>query len=527
MEFLSASTFEEDPEDPEILKAIETAEEIYGFGKPNSNDLMAGTQDIEVRLSGDPVDQMEDTNQVDRDPVGHAEEEADQTVRDEVGDDEERARDGNRKAKGKTVAVRGSAPGASKGSRKSRKVLAKDSGAKDSGDEEDTVKIVGEFKRSMPEVDFGFTPYILKKMSAKGGKRSRGQKGSVSASDCGLEPGVLNEILAATADSATGTSHDPSDYIENEERGPKNHKRKATTRDIAVRNPGITRDVPKEERLDDDGLIELGRRPMSKEARWKEAPYCWNAKGLLYQEYKYLGHKKDRDGEYLWDDDTLKPFVPHGDVVLFRSRHANPSLMGHLGIRRRAPKGYVDQVDALGKYVAAKDSPEARKISESTIREVTYGRLQKGKAAGEKTMMRVKPARRAIEEAYEQSWATAVATDKWSKESKDIWLKANEALLQSHESLAQKNLLLIQEVKALRGENAVLENAIDDLMAGTSTAPQDLAESKLGSVGDQFTPGHDDAEHSAEDHPAEDLTEDIAENLGRDHPGDDNIPLEE
>ena len=80
--------------------------------------------------------------------------------------------------------------------------------------------------------------------------------------------------------------------------------------------------------------------------------------------------------------------------------------------------------------------------------------------------------------------ATAVATDKWSKEFKDVWLKVNQTLLKSSESMTKKNLILIQEVKALRAENTdlsdqldVLQNAVDDFMASTSIAQQDLTAS--------------------------------------------------
>ena len=93
---------------------------------------------------------------------------------------------------------------------------------------------------------------------------------------------------------------------------------------------------------------------------------CWNIKGLLYEEYKYLGHLKDREGEYRWPEELLKPFVPYGGAFTFRQRALNPPLMGHLGIRKWAPKGYPDQTDMSGRYIPAMDSGEARKTSEGT-----------------------------------------------------------------------------------------------------------------------------------------------------------------
>ena len=68
-------------------------------------------------------------------------------------------------------------------------------------------------------------------------------------------------------------------------------------------------------------------------------------------------------------------------------------------------------------------------------------------------------------------------------------------------------------MKILREENAVFENIIDNLMTDTSTASQDLIENKLKFVENQFISEHDDAKHSAENHFAKNLTEDIAEDL--------------
>ena len=72
-------------------------------------------------------------------------------------------------------------------------------------------------------------------------------------------------------------------------------------------------------------------------------------------------------------------------------------------------------------------------------------------------------------------------------------------------------------------------------MTNTSIALQDLAESKLKFVENQFTSEYDDAEHSAKDHSAKDLTEiftknfteNLSKNLERDHLDDDNVSFEE
>ena len=78
---------------------------------------------------------------------------------------------------------------------------------------------------------------------------------------------ILNEILTIIANSITNIFYDFNNYIENEERNFKNHKRKTIMKDIAVRNSKIIKNVFKEERLNDDEFIELNRRFMLKKIK--------------------------------------------------------------------------------------------------------------------------------------------------------------------------------------------------------------------------------------------------------------------
>lgn len=69
--------------------------------------------------------------------------------------------------------------------------------------------------------------------------------------------------------------------------------RKATTKDLAARNPEITIDVPEEERLTDMELIELGLKKMTKDSRARAehdnfrrhdaSPTCNTHRDLLLQ----------------------------------------------------------------------------------------------------------------------------------------------------------------------------------------------------------------------------------------------------
>ena len=68
-------------------------------------------------------------------------------------------------------------------------------------------------------------------------------------------------------------------------------------------------------------------------------------------------------------------------------------------------------------------------------------------------------------------------------------------------------------MKILRKKNVVFKNIINDFMTNISTTFQDLTESKLKFVENQFTSEHDDTKHFAKNHFAKNLIENIAKNL--------------
>ena len=200
---------------------------------------------------------MKNANQINKNFIEYAKKKTNQTIKDEIKNDEKRVKNENKKVKKKIVAVRRSTLKTLKEFRKSKKILIKNNEIKNSEDEKNTIKIVEKFKRSISEIDFEFTFYILKKMSVKEDKRSRNQKNSISTSDCELKFKILNEILTIIANSITNIFHDFNDYIKNEEKNFKNHKRKTITKDIAVKNFKIIKNVFKKKKLNDDELIKL------------------------------------------------------------------------------------------------------------------------------------------------------------------------------------------------------------------------------------------------------------------------------
>ncbi|KAL8919775.1 MAG: hypothetical protein Q9172_004829 [Xanthocarpia lactea] len=64
-------------------------------------------------------------------------------------------------------------------------------------------------------------------------------------------------------------------------------------------------DVPLDQRLSDEILIQIGRHP-KKYTRHISAPYAFSYWGNLYSEYNYLAKAKGEDGKLLWDEALSK-----------------------------------------------------------------------------------------------------------------------------------------------------------------------------------------------------------------------------
>ena len=84
--------------------------------------------------------------------------------------------------------------------------------------------------------------------------------------------------------------------------------------------------------------------------RWKKAPYCWNAKGSLYDKYYYLVGKTDDAGEYIWRNDLLWKFASDHKVDLMVTRQTVPGLLNAEGkLRKWAPRQTEAQRDLEGR----------------------------------------------------------------------------------------------------------------------------------------------------------------------------------
>ena len=106
-----------------------------------------------------------------------------------------------------------------KPSRKGRKRKADNT-----NEEEDTIKLIEELKNEHPDIpNFGYMPHVMRQQGAEA-KRSRGHKTSVGGESAVHEKTGIKGFLENTKVS-------------------KLKRKKATSKNIAARNQGCTRDI--------------------------------------------------------------------------------------------------------------------------------------------------------------------------------------------------------------------------------------------------------------------------------------------
>ena len=135
-----------------------------------------------------------------------------------------------------------------------------------SENETDMIQKVKEFKKKLSIIEYEFTSYILKKMRTRKEKRSRDFK---QMFEMNLNITSLRNLLSKEENFSENNEIFNNTLIKNfnEYVAFKKHKRKTITRNIAVRNFEIIKNVFKEERMNDEKFIELDRRFMSKKTR--------------------------------------------------------------------------------------------------------------------------------------------------------------------------------------------------------------------------------------------------------------------
>lgn len=125
-----------------------------------------------------------------------------------------------------------------------------------------------------------------------------------------------------------------TDFIETRDKAKRKEIPAATLREKQG-DAHLSRDVPKEQRKSDEELLCIGLRSTNEgnKRRWREAPYVWNAREFLYEEYYYLIDKRGKKGEYVWDDDLLWKFARYHNMSVFPSRQPLQALLKSEDIR--------------------------------------------------------------------------------------------------------------------------------------------------------------------------------------------------
>ena len=202
-----------------------------------------------------------------------------------------------------------------------------------------------------------------------------------------------------------------AEFLAARKRKDKPKKKRLTVAELKKGFEHVTKDVPKDERLSDKELLDLGKKNITKVQRWVEAPYAWNFRGALLGPYYRLALVKisDQDGEYYWDNKDLKG-MGFKNPEFFRERLKYPNLYAAKGgLRRRPPPKVTPKRDDRGRYHKAASTTEGRKISEAT--------------AG----------REVIEKKAQAVLETDLANERWSEETANLLTTADRELMSWYE----------------------------------------------------------------------------------------------
>ena len=97
-----------------------------------------------------------------------------------------------------------------------------------------------------------------------------------------------------------GQAPNPDPPHQTAEQQPPQGRRKPTLQERKRRHPELSRDVPRNQRLSDRRLIEIGKR-LNSYQRHVGAPYAFSWRGRLFAEYDYLLTRLNADGSHGWD----------------------------------------------------------------------------------------------------------------------------------------------------------------------------------------------------------------------------------
>lgn len=224
----------------------------------------------------------------------------------------------------------------------------------------------------------------------------------------------------------------------------------AALREIAG-DQQISRDIPKDQRKSDQELLDIGLQSIGQanKDRWRQAPYCWNEKGFLYEPYFYLTEKRDpHTNEFIWNNEMLWKFARDHKVDLFTTRQTMPGLLTAKGtLRKRAPRQTVAQRSYDGRYI--QDIPEARRLTEATRSQIIYDRQKEIKDDKTTGVQRMKKERKELEDDAMEVNERAAAT--WK-----MGTVLNQAVRAHTDELTANLATTVGELKQTKAEVAEL-----------------------------------------------------------------------
>ncbi|KAL8760747.1 MAG: hypothetical protein Q9184_003084, partial [Pyrenodesmia sp. 2 TL-2023] len=193
-------------------------------------------------------------------------------------------------------------------------------------------------------------------------------------------------------------------------------------------------------------------------ARYQIAPMVWSLRGRLAKKFYYL-LKRNRD-ERFWTDEQAKAMAHDRNLEAVYKTFDAAELFNADGKRRkRAPKQLMDEFEPeTGRFKAAKDTLEARKISETAANALVFEQNKKGKGKEKEKqgLKRVKAARSQLSKVAGLTLETKAKISHYA----DIMVKEFN---KEHENLYEALRLLDTQVENFTGEKDFLERQVHEL----------------------------------------------------------------
>ena len=181
-------------------------------------------------------------------------------------------------------------------------------------------------------------------------------------------------------------------------------------------------------KLTQEETLLFGLRKPSMKERFLKAPYVWNSTGRLT---KYARETvlmaKDKDNNWRWPMDLVRPWLDNADPEHQRAREILPSMLGSKGVRKRKAPIFKKSQGKRGRFVRPEDTEEGRQLASASKATLIYNTLLEKE--GDKTMERMREERTKLEQAIMDHAKEQKANNDAQEIMRKAWHQSNQETL--------------------------------------------------------------------------------------------------